>query len=134
MAKKAIYFEEAQRQYVKQGFGLTAIEGMLDGNVTRRTLHTWKDEGNWDEKRKRYLEQHEDLSDMVMEIAKNTAKKALQDPNPKNMLALIRAINALKEKDALAMFANAKEGEGEESEEEDVTQVVRDALKEIMGA
>lgn len=105
MAKKAIYYEEAERLYVTQGFALTAIEGMLDGKVSRRQLHNWKTDGKWADKKKRYLEQHESLQDMVMEIARTAAKNALENPNPKNMLALTRAIAALNQKDALALFS-----------------------------
>ena len=132
MSKKAIYYEEAKRLYVNQQFGLTAIEGMLDSKVSRRQLHNWRDDGRWDEKRKRYAEEQQDLGEMVMEIAKTTAQNALADPSPKNLLSLARALNALKEKDALAMLAGKKDNEDSE-DQEDVSAAVAKAIKEIMG-
>lgn len=133
MSKKAIYYEEAQRLYVKQGFGLTAIEGMLDGKVTRRQLHNWRDDGKWDEKKKRYLEEQESLSDMVKKIVVTCAKNALQQPTPKNLLALSRALAAAKENDALSLLSG--DGPDDEKEDrEDVSAAVAKVIEEMMGA
>lgn len=109
MAKKAIYYDEAKRLFVTQGLALTAIEGMLDGKISRRQLHNWKTEHNWDDKRKKYVEENESLQDMVMQIAKTAAKNCLEKPNPKNALTLTRAIAALNQKDALALFSPPEE-------------------------
>ncbi len=132
MSKKAIYYDEAKRLFVTQGFGLTAIEGMLDGKVTRRQLHNWKTDGRWDEKRKSYLEQQEDLSDMVKKIVWTTARKALTEPNPKNLLAFTRALAAAKENDALSLLTAKDNGE-EEAQEKDIQAAVAQAVKDIMG-
>lgn len=128
MAKKAIYYDEAKRLYVTQGMALTTIEGMLDGNVSRRQIHNWKTEGKWDDKRKRYLEENESLQTMVMEIAKTAAKNALAKPTPKNMLALTRAIAALNQKDALALFAGSTEKK-EKTSIDDVMKILTEKLE-----
>lgn len=133
MSKKAIYYDEAKRLYVQQGIGLDAIAGMLEDNVTRRTLHNWKTDGRWDDKRKRYLEEHESLQNMVMEIAKTAAKNALEKPTPKNLLALVRALSALNQKDALDMLSGEHK-EDEKESKEDVKKIVTESIKEIMGA
>ncbi|HKL20466.1 MAG TPA: hypothetical protein VJ904_01595 [Tichowtungia sp.] len=132
MAKKAIYYDEAKRLFVTQGMALTAIEGMLDGNVSRRQLHNWKTDGRWEDKRKRYLEENESLQKMVMEIAKTAARNALENPTPKNMLALSRAISALNQRDALALFASPEQEKP--SDKEDLTQTILQAIKEELGA
>lgn len=133
MSKKAIYYDEGKRLYVQNGIALDTIEDMLSGNVTRRTLHNWKTEGRWDEKRKRYIEEQQDLGDMVLEIAKTVAQNALADPSPKNLLSLARALNALKEKDALAMLAGGKGGDDAE-DQENVSDAIQKAIKDVMGA
>jgi len=130
MSKKAIYYDEAQRLYVKQGFPLTTVEDMLESNISRRQLQNWKVEGDWDNKRRRYLEEQESLGDMVLEICKTTARKALVDPSPKNLLALVRAIGALKEKDALTLFSKTDDGKATDSESKtDIIKLVREALE-----
>lgn len=133
MSKKAIYYEEAKRLYVNNGIALDTIESMLENKVTRRTLHNWKSDGKWDDKRKRYLSEQEDLSDMVMAIAKTCAQNAAADPNPKNMLALLRAITALKEKDALALLTKTDSEKGTEGNES-LVQTIMEAVKQELGA
>lgn len=133
MSKKAIYYDDAQRMYVRQGLSLTAIEGMLETNISRRQLHNWKTDGQWDDKRKRYIEEHEGLREMVMEIAKTAARNALDDPTPKNLLTLTRAIATLNQKDALDMLSSKGEKD-EKKAEQDVKSLVTEAIKDIMGA
>lgn len=131
MSKKAIYYDEAKRLYVSQGLALTAIEGMLDEKVSRRQLHNWKTDGRWDDKRKRYLEENENLQTMVMEIAKTAARNALENPNPKNLLALTRAIAALNQRDALALFAG--EDKAEKKERVSVSEMMDMLTKKLEG-
>ncbi len=133
MSKKAIYYDEAKRLFVTQGFGLTAIEGMLDGKVTRRQLYNWKRDGQWDKKRKAYLESQEDLSTMVKEIVHTCAKNALENPTPKNLLALSRALSAAKENDAISLLTPNPNEDGTD-ENQDIQAAVALAIKDIMGA
>ncbi len=104
MAKAAIYAEEAKRLFVEQGFAIDTIVGMLANKVSRRQLYTWKKEGQWEEKRKEFLEQSKDLRDEIVEIAKLTIQEAKARPTPKNMLAMCRAISALKSYDAINLI------------------------------
>lgn len=132
MAKKAIYYDEAKRLFVQQGLALTAIEGMLDEQISRRQLHNWKTEGNWEAKRKKYLEEHDNLQAMALEIAKTCARNAMENPSPKNLLAFSRALSALNQKDAMAMLSGPEPADQKKSEQ-DVKQLVTDAIKDIMG-
>lgn len=104
MAKAAIYAEEAKRLFVVEGFSLDAIVGMLNKKVSRKTLYNWKTEGDWEGKRKEYLEQTRDMRDEIVEIAKLTIKEAKERPTPKALLAMCRAISALKSYDALNLL------------------------------
>ena len=63
MAKKSMYFAEAERMYVIEQMTSVEISQRLD--VCERTVRLWKDEGDWDTKRKQYLDNkasfHEEL-------------------------------------------------------------------------
>jgi hypothetical protein len=94
MGKTALYYEEAQRLFVREGFSLDTIVGMLGKNVARKTLFNWKKDGEWDDKRKKHLEQNKDTKDQLKRIVDLTLERAEKDPIPKNLLALLRAIQA----------------------------------------
>ncbi len=94
MAKAAIYAEEAKRLFVREGFSLDTIVGMLDGKVARKTLYNWKNDGFWDDKRREFLEQTKDLKDQLKSLVTVTLSRAEAEPTPKNLLALLRAIQA----------------------------------------
>ena len=104
MSKAVIYHEEAKRLFVREGFSLDAIVGMLNNKVSRKTLFNWKKDNEWDAKREEYLAQAVDLSAQLLQIADLTVKKALKDSSPKNLLAMCRAISALKSYDALKLL------------------------------
>lgn len=132
MSKKAIYYDEAKRLYVTKGIGLTAVEDMLGNQVSRRQLHNWKEDGQWDEKRKKFNEQHQDLQAMVLLVAKKAVSNALDDPNPKTLLAMTRALNALEQKDALALLsgkAGDEESETDENKSDRLLKTFREAME-----
>ena len=94
MAKAAIYADEAKRLFVREGFSIDAILGMLDGKVSRKTLFNWKTDGRWEDKRKEYLAQTKDIKDQLKGLVETTLKNAEAEATPKNILALLRAIQA----------------------------------------
>lgn len=96
MAKQAIYLEEAKRLYVQEGFSLDTIVGMLGKNVSRKTLYNWKEQNEWDRKRREFIEQTKAMHEEIRELTKLTLKNAKANPTPKNLLAFVRAISALK--------------------------------------
>jgi hypothetical protein len=63
MAKKAAFFAEAERLYVIEQMTFTEIASRL--KLAEKTVRLWKDEGDWETKRKQHLEQkasfHEEL-------------------------------------------------------------------------
>lgn len=96
MAKQAIYMEEARRLYVQEGFALDTIVGMLGKNVSRKTLYNWKEQYEWDKKRREYVEQTKEMHQEIRELVKLTLQNAKADPTPKNLSAFARAISAMK--------------------------------------
>jgi uncharacterized protein YjcR len=107
MAKQAIYMEEARRRYVEEGLSLDAIVGMLGKNVSRKTLYNWKEQYEWDAKRKAFLEQSEDRRDQVVALEKQLFEEVKANATSKNIkrwLLLLAAVekyggNAPKIKD-----------------------------------
>jgi len=69
---------------------------MLGKNVARKTLFNWKKDGEWDEKRKKYIEQNKDTKEQLKRIVDITLERAEGDPTPKNLLALLRSIQAFE--------------------------------------
>lgn len=95
-SKRAIYHQQAEDLYVQQGFSLQIIEDLFLNKVTRRTLSNWKNEFNWDGKRKKFLDTTQSLIDGARELVKTTLENAKLDPTSKNIAAYNRAISALK--------------------------------------
>ncbi len=129
MAKTAIYFEEAQRLFVQEGFSLDTITGMFGKNVSRKTLFNWKKEGEWEEKRRRYVEQTKELREEIRELAKLTLKNAKANPTPKNLLAFARAISALKAYDGVKLI----EDETTTSERKELTGDIVSKIEKDLG-
>lgn len=63
MAKKALYFEEAERHYVVDQMTIAEIASRL--RLAEKTVWSWKEEGQWELKRRQHLQQkqlfHEEL-------------------------------------------------------------------------
>ncbi|MEW6115371.1 MAG: hypothetical protein AB1553_00520 [Nitrospirota bacterium] len=124
MAKLAIYNDEAKRLYVQEGLSLDAIVGILGGKVSRKTLYNWKIAGQWDEKRREYLNQTKDMYEEIIEIARLTIKEAKANPTPHNIYAMSKAIAALKQYQGVKVL----EDETTPKERKGLTE---DAVKEI---
>lgn len=124
MAKLAIYNDEAKRLFVQEGLSLDAIVGILANKVSRKTLYNWKIAGEWDKKRKDYLEQTRDMYEEIIEIARLTIKEAKANPTPHNIYAMSKAIAALKQYQGVKVL----EDETTPKERKGLTE---DAVKEI---
>ncbi|MBF0487545.1 MAG: hypothetical protein HQK98_05230 [Nitrospirae bacterium] len=85
MAKKQLYFEEAERLFVIEQYTIAGIAEKL--NLAERTVRLWKDEGKWDDKRLAYLKSkqafHEELYDfcrlLMLSAKENMANKLKPD-------------------------------------------------------
>ncbi len=94
--KNAALYEEAKRLYVYDGFSIDAIVELLKGKVSRKTLFNWKAANNWDDQRRAYLKENEDLQKEIKDIARIAIKEAKANPTPHNIYAVVKAISALK--------------------------------------
>jgi len=96
MSKLRVFYEEAQRLYVNDGFSLDAIVELLKNNVSRKTLFNWKTDHNWDEKRKKEIETTENFQVELKEIVRMAIDQYKAEPSAHNMFAIAKAISALK--------------------------------------
>ncbi|MEP0860577.1 MAG: hypothetical protein HRF52_03965 [Ignavibacterium sp.] len=94
--KNAALYEEAKRLYVIEGFSIDAIVELLKDKVSRKTLYNWKTANNWDDQRKAYQKEDEDLQKEIREIARIAIKEAKANPTPHNIYAVVKALSALK--------------------------------------
>lgn len=94
--KNAALYEEAKRLYVTEGFSIDAIVELLQDKVARKTLYNWKTANNWDDQRKAYQQENEDLQKEIKEIARIAIKEAKANPTPHNIYAVVKALSALK--------------------------------------
>ena len=124
MAKQAIYMDEAKRLFVQDGFSLDTIVGMLDGKVSRKTLYNWKIQGEWEMKRKNYLNETKDLYSQLIELARRMLKEALANPTSKNANAAFNAVSRLLPKDGTRIIE-------EETTEPERKGLTEEAVKEI---
>ena len=84
MSKLAVFFEEAERLYVNDGFSLDAIVELLKNNVSRKTLFNWKTESNWDKKRIDRRERNTSFQDNALQMLNKAIEKAQNEPSGKN--------------------------------------------------
>lgn len=94
--KNAVLYEEAKRLYVTQGLSIDAIVELLRSKVSRKTLYNWKNANNWDEQRRAYIKENEDLQEEIKAIARIAIKEAKANPTPHNIYAVAKALSALK--------------------------------------
>lgn len=74
MAKKQLYFAEAERLFITEGCSLEEIAGRI--NVSSRTLQEWKFEGDWDRKRSVFLKNTHDNYDDTLSLLRKLLKRA----------------------------------------------------------
>ncbi|MEG8946613.1 terminase gpP N-terminus-related DNA-binding protein [Rosettibacter firmus] len=127
--KNAALYEEAKRLYVNEGFSIDAIVELLKNHVSRKTLYNWKVANNWDDQRKAYQQENEDLQKEIKEIARIAIKEAKANPTPHNIYAVVKALSALKLMQGIQII--------EDGNEEKVKNISKDTIefiqKEILG-
>jgi len=128
MAKAAIYAEQAKELFVLKGLALDTIVGILNGKVSRKTLYNWKIDGQWEDKRKEYLENSQSLYEGILEIAHICKDRCKLDPTPKNLLSLSRAISILNDKDALEVLEGKPAVKSSGDNKADTVKQIREIL------
>ena len=130
-SKRAVYYQQAEDLFVKQGFSLSILEDLFDSKVTRRTISNWKNEFGWDEKRKKHLEVTKSLIDDTRELVRITLDNAKAMPTSKNITAYTRAVNALKALETVNIIAPP---ESEDKKDKGLTPEAADKIrKEVLG-
>jgi len=130
MAKLAIYNDEAKRLSVQEGLSLDAIVGILSNKVSRKTLYNWKIAGEWDIKRRNYLNETKALQEDLLELAKLTIKEAKANPTPHNIYAMSKAIAALKSYQGVKLIKDETTPDERKGLTEDA---VKHIEKEVLG-
>lgn len=69
---------------------------MRQSKVARKTLYNWKTANQWDQQRKDYQQQNEDMQIEIRDIARAAIKEAKVNPTPHNIYAVVKALSALK--------------------------------------
>ena len=77
MSKKPLYYNEAERLYVYDHLGIEEIASKL--NLGSRTVRNWKDENDWDKKRKEYLKSKQAFHEELYEFARKLMHSIQED-------------------------------------------------------
>jgi hypothetical protein len=77
MAKKAQYFNEAERLYVVEQYTLAEIASRL--RLAEKTVRTWKDEGDWETKRLQYMRSKQSFHEELYEFARKLMSSITAD-------------------------------------------------------
>lgn len=77
MAKKAQYFNEAERLYVVEQCTLAEIASRL--RLAEKTVRTWKDEGDWETKRLQYLRSKQSFHEELYEFSRKLMQSIKDD-------------------------------------------------------
>ena len=77
MAKKALYFGEAERLYVVEQMTLAEIASRL--RLSEKTVRTWKDEGDWETKRLHSLQETQRFDEELYLFARTLMTKIRDD-------------------------------------------------------
>ena len=131
MAKKHLYFNEAERLYVVEQCTISEIASRL--KLGEKTVRLWKEEGDWDRKRKQFLSERQSLAEELFVFARKLARSIMDDwdkgekVDPGRLYALARLLPLiLKVKDYESIAA-------EKEEKFSVEEVLKKALSEAFG-
>lgn len=77
MAKKQLYFNEAERLYVSEQLTLAEIASRL--RLAEKTVRTWKDEGDWETKRAQLLKEKQRFDEELYQFARKLLTNIMAD-------------------------------------------------------
>lgn len=75
--KKALYFDQAERMYVVDQISFAEIAERIPISV--RSLSTWAREGDWRNKRAKYLEERQSFHEELYEFGRTLMRKIQDD-------------------------------------------------------
>lgn len=94
-SKQAQYFDKAEILFVELGYSPEEIAGRTDIKVSRKTIYNWRNEFMWDEKRKRFLENQNNLREDLMNVTRVAIREYKTSPSPARMAAIRNGLNNL---------------------------------------
>ncbi len=135
MAKKQLYFNEAERLYVVEQCTLMEIASRL--RLGEKTVRIWKEEGDWETKRLQHIKSKEAFHEELYEFARKLMRTIKEDMengkkvDPGRMYAFIRLLPLItKVKDYEDVLSKKETEEGKKGLTEDVLKIIE---SEILG-
>ena len=133
MAKKAQYFDVAERMYVVEQRTLAEIAA--ETGVAESTLRLWKRQGGWSKKRKQYLESRQAFHEELYQFTRLLLKTIKEDmANGKKVdSGRLYALGKL-----LPMITKIKDYEDvvrrheEDKQPEDLREIISQALGDVL--
>jgi transposase-like protein len=133
MAKQAIYMDEARRRYVEEGLSLDAIVGLLANKVSRKTLYNWKQQYEWDDKRKAFLDQHQDLKLQLIQLAQQVFNEAKANPTQKNLKRMLVMFAAVDKYGDTSLFSKDLSPDQQQAMKKALPPETLDYIKSLYG-
>ena len=93
MSKKETYEPLARQYYVESQMPVSGIAKRL--NLTEKTIHKWKKDGNWDNERAQFLRAKYSCYGSLYELANLLATKALRQWQTEGTLLDVSTMNFL---------------------------------------
>lgn len=132
MAKKALYFNEAERLYVVEQCTIAEIASRL--KLNEKTVRLWKEEGDWERKRAQFLKEKQLLSEELFVFARKLAHSIMSDwekgekVDAGRLYALTRLLPLiLKTRDFELSLEQGKK------EEVNIEEIIKKALSSALG-
>ena len=94
MSKRAAFYQLAKVAYIYEGKTFKEIELMLNEEVTERTLRSWAVDGEWKEKKKKYLESQVPFREKLDKLKNVLVDHALETKDPQIIYALVNLVKA----------------------------------------
>lgn len=136
MAKKQLYFNEAERLYVVEQSTIAEIASRL--RLAEKTVRNWKDEGDWEKKRLQLLKEKqrfdEELYVFARKLLENIRKDMENDVkvDPGRLYAFTRLLPLITKvkdyEDNVAAREKAEQDATPKATTADVMRIIEDAL------
>ena len=117
-----MYMAEAERLFVQEHFTITEIAARL--RLNEKTLRSWKEEGDWDTKKKNFLASRQSFAEELYDFTRTLMKKIKEDLEAGNkidtgrMYAFTQLCGKLT---TIKKFEGQKEDEQQSSSRDDVS-------------
>jgi hypothetical protein len=133
MAKKQLYFHEAERLYVSEQLTLAEIASRL--NLAEKTVRTWKDEGDWENKRAQFRKEKQRFDEELYQFARKLLSNIMADMeagtkvDTGRLYTLTKLLPQLTKVKEYEESAKKKETTGDKAGlKEDVLKIIEDEL------